>query len=117
LEVKLSYSGERQILPVIPKGTRQEVVHATINSSYLWNHCEILTLTKNMGLLNRATEADIESKRRFFECVLGIGDGIIGEDNEVDKTITVSSYLLIQSSGDPLASIVESTYPNGKICA
>jgi ATP-dependent DNA helicase PIF1 len=25
----------RQILPVIPKGTRQEVVHATMNSSYL----------------------------------------------------------------------------------
>jgi ATP-dependent DNA helicase PIF1 len=42
----------RQILPVIPKGTRQEVVNATINSSYLWNFCEVLKLTKNMRLLN-----------------------------------------------------------------
>ena len=41
-----------QILPVIPKGTRQEIVHATINSSSLWNHCEVLTLTTNMRLLH-----------------------------------------------------------------
>ncbi|XP_045833343.1 uncharacterized protein LOC123924482, partial [Trifolium pratense] len=34
----------RQILPVIPKGIRSEVVHATINSSALWNFCEVLTL-------------------------------------------------------------------------
>jgi len=30
----------------------------------------------------------------------------------VDKTIVVPADLLIQSSGNPLASIVESTYPN-----
>ncbi|XP_061346430.1 uncharacterized protein LOC133292063, partial [Gastrolobium bilobum] len=30
----------RQILPVIPHGSRQEIVHATINSSYLWSHCQ-----------------------------------------------------------------------------
>ncbi|XP_071713076.1 uncharacterized protein [Rutidosis leptorrhynchoides] len=29
----------RQILPVIPKGKRQEVVQACINRSDLWNHC------------------------------------------------------------------------------
>ncbi|KEH25478.1 PIF1-like helicase [Medicago truncatula] len=36
------------------------------------------------------------------------GDGRIGEDNEVYKTIVVSSYLLIESARDPLAAIVES---------
>ncbi|XP_031091157.1 uncharacterized protein LOC115996159 [Ipomoea triloba] len=30
----------RQILPVVPKGTRQDIVSATINSSYLWNICK-----------------------------------------------------------------------------
>ncbi|AES94974.1 PIF1-like helicase [Medicago truncatula] len=29
-----------QILYVIPKGRRPEIVHATINSSKLWNHCQ-----------------------------------------------------------------------------
>ena len=37
----------RQILHVIPKGARQEIVNAIINSSYIWNYCEVLTLTKN----------------------------------------------------------------------
>jgi len=40
----------RQILPVIPRGSISDIVHATINSSYLWDHCQILTLTKNMRL-------------------------------------------------------------------
>ena len=31
------FSGDfRQILPIIPKGRRQDIVHATVNSSYLW---------------------------------------------------------------------------------
>jgi ATP-dependent DNA helicase PIF1 len=40
----------RQILPVIPRGSRSDVVHATINASYIWDHVEVLTLTKNMRL-------------------------------------------------------------------
>ena len=27
----------RQILPVIPRGNRSNIVHATINASYLWD--------------------------------------------------------------------------------
>ena len=41
----------RQILPIIPKASRQDIVHSTINSSYLWDYCHILTLSKNMRLL------------------------------------------------------------------
>ncbi|CAH9127716.1 unnamed protein product, partial [Cuscuta epithymum] len=42
----------RQVLPVIPQGSRQDVVNATINSSYLWGECTVLRLTKNMRLQN-----------------------------------------------------------------
>jgi len=35
----------RQILPIIPRGNRSNIVHATINASYLWDQCQILTLT------------------------------------------------------------------------
>lgn len=31
----------RQILPVVPNGTRHDIVSATINSSYLWEHCQV----------------------------------------------------------------------------
>ncbi|KAH1060734.1 hypothetical protein GYH30_004272 [Glycine max] len=30
----------RQILPVIPRGSRSDIINATINSSYLWPSCE-----------------------------------------------------------------------------
>ena len=32
----------RQILSVIPKGTRQDIVFDAINSSYLWDFCYLL---------------------------------------------------------------------------
>jgi len=101
----------RQILPVIPKGTRPEVVHATINSSVLWNFCEVLTLSKNMRLLGGASSADVEQRRLFSEWILSVGDGEIGDDNDDDLELDIPSDLLIPNSGDPLASIVESTYP------
>ncbi|XP_016192222.1 uncharacterized protein LOC107633101 [Arachis ipaensis] len=37
----------RQVLPVIPKGSRAEIVMASINFSVLWKYCEVLRLTKN----------------------------------------------------------------------
>ncbi|KAL6584543.1 hypothetical protein OROMI_003832 [Orobanche minor] len=40
----------RQILPVVPKGSRHNIVHASISSSQLWDSCEVLKLTKNMRL-------------------------------------------------------------------
>ncbi|XP_042059505.1 uncharacterized protein LOC121804017 [Salvia splendens] len=42
----------RQILLVVPKGSRQDVVNATINSSYLWKSCTVVRLTKNIRLTN-----------------------------------------------------------------
>ncbi|XP_057730367.1 uncharacterized protein LOC130945682 [Arachis stenosperma] len=40
----------RQILPVIPQGSRQDIVHSTVNLSYLWKFCQVPKLTKNMRL-------------------------------------------------------------------
>ena len=41
----------RQILPVVPKGSRQDIVHASLSSSKrVWSSCKVLKLTKNMRL-------------------------------------------------------------------
>ncbi|AES97392.2 uncharacterized protein [Medicago truncatula] len=40
----------RHILPVIPRRNRSEIVHASINASDIWDHCQVLTLTRNMRL-------------------------------------------------------------------
>ncbi|CAH9123025.1 unnamed protein product [Cuscuta epithymum] len=46
----------RQVLPVIPKGTRQDIVLASLNASHLWQYCTVLKLTKNMRLKNFTNE-------------------------------------------------------------
>lgn len=40
----------RQILPVVPRGIRSGIIHSPLNASYIWNDCEVLTLTINMRL-------------------------------------------------------------------
>ncbi|XP_057723372.1 uncharacterized protein LOC130939271 [Arachis stenosperma] len=42
----------RQILPVIPMGSRQDIVQATINSSYLWSSCKSELDTFTPDVLN-----------------------------------------------------------------
>ncbi|MCH79314.1 helicase-like protein, partial [Trifolium medium] len=101
----------RQILPVIPKGTRYEIVQATINSSPLWHCCEVLTLTTNMRLLAGCPASDVE-KRSFSEWILRIGDGTLGDSDDEYIKIQIPHDLLISPSHDPLSAIVESTYPN-----
>ena len=55
----------RQVLPVIPKGTRQDTVFATLNFSKIWNDCKVLRLTKNMRL--RPVLANVEELREFAD--------------------------------------------------
>ena len=67
----------QQILPVIPRGSRSDIINATINSSYLWDSCEILTLTKNMRLHSNLESVDEHEIATFAKWILDIGDGII----------------------------------------
>nr|GEU48066.1 ribonuclease H-like domain-containing protein [Tanacetum cinerariifolium] len=39
---------EPMILPIVPNGSKQDVVQAAINSLYLWEHCTVLNLIVNM---------------------------------------------------------------------
>ena len=51
----------RQILPVLPKGKRHNIVGASIKRSYLWQHFKILKLRENMQLTSRT---DSETEKR-----------------------------------------------------
>ncbi|XP_019186536.1 PREDICTED: uncharacterized protein LOC109181238 [Ipomoea nil] len=100
----------RQILPVIPKGTRQDIVQASINSSYLWNNCEVLRLTKNLRLRSISDEEEVEKLGCFAKWIADVGDGNVGEDNGVDCNIMIPSSFVLENEGDPIRQIVNSTY-------
>ncbi|CAK8531615.1 unnamed protein product [Lathyrus sativus] len=57
----------RQILPIVPRGSRSDIIHSTINASYIWDHCKVLKLTKNMRLQSGTTSKEIEEVRIFSE--------------------------------------------------
>jgi ATP-dependent DNA helicase PIF1 len=65
-----------------------------------------------MRLLSGCTDSAIEERRRFSDWILGIGDGSIGDADDDCIKIRIPPDLLIHASGDPLAAIVKSTYPN-----
>ncbi|XP_061368967.1 uncharacterized protein LOC133311858 [Gastrolobium bilobum] len=102
----------RQILPVIPHGSRQEIVHTTINSSNLWSHCHLLTLAKNMRLNSGSSTHNLKEIKEFFEWLLKDGDGDLGDDVDRESIIIIPDELLIRESKDPISDMVNFVYPN-----
>ncbi|GKB25186.1 ATP-dependent DNA helicase PIF1-like protein [Tanacetum coccineum] len=78
----------KQILPVIPKGKREDIVQACINCLELWKHCKVSTLKRSMR------PARIKD----------------GEDEPT--WIEIPETFLIPSLDSPIQHIVEETYPN-----
>ncbi|XP_061351494.1 uncharacterized protein LOC133296511 [Gastrolobium bilobum] len=102
----------RQILSVIPHGGRQEIVHATINSSHLWHYCQMLTLTKNMRLYSQGSNNDVMEIKMFSEWLLDVGDGKVGDNVDGYSTIKIPDEILINDCNDPISALVEFAYPN-----
>ncbi|XP_015945321.1 uncharacterized protein LOC107470432 [Arachis duranensis] len=60
----------------LDRTSRVEIVMASINSSILWKHFEMLMLTKNMRLENATNQSNLEELKRFFDWILQIGEGL-----------------------------------------
>ncbi|CAH9060704.1 unnamed protein product [Cuscuta epithymum] len=102
----------RQTLPVIPGGSRSDIVNATINSSYLWDDCQVLSLTKNMRLQKNLDMTSATELKEFSKWILDVGDGKISEPNDGYAEIKIPDEFLIKEFDDPIDAIVRSTYPN-----
>lgn len=75
----------RQTLPIVIKGTRGQIVGASIKRSPLWRHIRTLRLTVNMRLLCPDLPPNQqEEQRAFSERILAVGDGQ-GMDPDSDK--------------------------------
>ncbi|XP_076955472.1 uncharacterized protein LOC143630300 [Bidens hawaiensis] len=92
----------RQILPVVQKGTRQDIVNASLCSSYIWSECNVLRLTKILRLTMGTPSSDVGETRLFAKWILDIGEGNIGGPNDGVATIDIPDDLLIKDSVDPI---------------
>lgn len=90
----------RQILPVVTRATKEAIIDASLNSSYLWSNFTIFHLTENMWLLKTGLNNEEKEKiASFAKWILEIGDDLkcdINDDiNEDASGIEIPSELLI----------------------
>ncbi|CAN1729154.1 ATP-dependent DNA helicase pif1, partial [Linum perenne] len=108
----------RQTLPVVPNGSREDNINATLPRSYLWNFCTLLHLQINMRILNNPVNTTpIFNGMTFPEWVLAIGNGTL--HTKPTKTsamsndlITIPSQFLIESTSNPLDELISRVYPS-----
>ncbi|XP_031250057.1 uncharacterized protein LOC116107926 [Pistacia vera] len=73
----------RQILPVIPKGKKFDIMQASLCSSYLWENITVSKLTENMRLKkNDSSTADLDEMFAFDKWLLRIGKGTSVSEDE-----------------------------------
>ncbi|XP_019150201.1 PREDICTED: uncharacterized protein LOC109147018 [Ipomoea nil] len=82
-----------------------------INSSYLWDSCKVLRLTKNLRLNRVDPGVDIKQLEEFANWIASIGDGIVDGHSDGNTEIVIPHDRLLPSDGDPITTIVESTFP------
>lgn len=88
-----------QTLPVVPQGSRVDIVDATIQRSHLWQHVEVLSLRQNMRL-----EQGNQDTQEFAQWLLDVGHGRNLIDN---NKVCFPDHMQVQSAD----SLIESIYP------
>lgn len=90
----------RQTLPIIPKGTKQEIMGAAYCRSYLWRNTNVYRLTENRRLINSPENAT------FAQYLLDVGGG---RRTEADGSITLPPGM---RCGDAVEDLISQIYPN-----
>jgi hypothetical protein len=92
----------QQILPVILKGSRAQVVGASMRRSILWRHITVLQLHQNMRL-NTAIEAEANFARWQLE---------VGHGQHTDDSLTISLPDHFCCPENSVDSLIDTIYPN-----
>ena len=66
----------RQILPVVPHGSRTEILSSCMKNSKCWSQIQVIKLDQNMRAND---ENDLSQSRDFSEWLLKLGDGKLQE--------------------------------------
>ena len=94
----------RQVLPVIPHGTRTAIVENCLKRSPLWSHFKVFKLTENM----RAHK----DHREFSDWVLKLGNGefkcSVAEDNDAEYSVEIPYSCVV--TNDIVNSVFNATF-------
>ncbi|XP_074323707.1 uncharacterized protein LOC141660617 [Apium graveolens] len=107
----------RQILPVLPKAGRAEIVNASFNKSRLWKSCRVFLLSQNMRLHSGNSEARNKVIADFSKWQLEIGDGKVEciDTHRADvKTefVVRDEYVVKSPLKSPIKTLIDIIYPD-----
>ena len=91
----------RQILPVIPRGSREQIINASIRKSTVWRHIQVFHLTQNMRLRQSPENA------AFAQWLLEVGEG---RGLSPKKTISLPRTMI--APGHTVDSLANLIYPD-----
>ena len=65
----------RQILPVVKKGTQNDIINAFFNRSCLWKNINVFKLTINMRIHSCFENSEKDEAIKFSDLLMRIGEG------------------------------------------
>jgi hypothetical protein len=101
----------QQILPIVPKGGRKDIVNASLPRSHLWQHVTIIRLHINMRIM----AVNSEEQREFAKWVLNVGDGsllAIAEEGVDPNWIKIPSHMRLPAEDCSLRGLIRTIYPD-----
>ncbi|XP_074374279.1 uncharacterized protein LOC141714673 [Apium graveolens] len=107
----------RQILPILPKAGRAEIVNASFNKSRLWKSWRVFLLSQNMRLHSGNSEARNKVIADFSKWQLEIGDGkvecIDTHRADVETEFVVPDEYVVKSPlKSPIKILIDIIYPD-----
>lgn len=83
----------RQVLPVVPRGTRAGIVNATVKRSTLWHLFKVMQLRINMRvqrlLAAGATPQEVSAQQEFADVLLSIGQGEVAQPFPIPDSMLI----------------------------
>lgn len=114
----------RQVLPVIPRASKAEVIDACLHNSPLWHHFKVLSLTKNERIMRLADQVPMPLLTSYAKWVLSVGDGLTDtvdtlnnteNEPEVQSLLTLpQEYVVNVDVSDPnhVHTVIKGVYSN-----
>jgi hypothetical protein len=108
--ITVLFAGDfRQCLPVVPGGSRAQIIAATLKRSPLWTSITVFHLEENVRLLGGSLSlAERQQAQHYAQYILRIGDGI--EATDVPEYISLQPSMLLENN--TLESLISTVYPD-----
>ncbi|KAL5713608.1 DNA helicase [Ranunculus cassubicifolius] len=92
----------RQVLPIVPQGSRTDIINASVRNSYIWDRMQIISLSQNMRALH---DPD------FSQFLLRIGNGT--EPSFANNAIRLpEDMVLLWENENSLEFLISEVFPD-----